>query len=771
MVSRCSRQPSATVAMAAVSTPSAAHATAKSGVLNRRGIRHGAGAVLLAAVVSSAAMLGIHGRAAAQTDPLAGQQASHKLVNQADLFMHYSLMGNQQLAHDFGQAVLQSNPTPVQTLRAFERAANGRHIMAIILADQQNAQLKGVAAKLGKLIDQGYIDLARDPFRIRAAIMAMSRNPQAYVISRSRLRAAGEFAGPYFFHYLNRLSDKAMQPYLIQMMSDLGKPLVNPLVQELQVSSVSEKVQIINVLGNIGYPQAMPYIKQILEAPASPAAVKQAARSALAKLDPTGQFASMTPAQLYMRLAWAYFHNEPSVAANQPGESQNPVWYFDAGLQNVTGVLVPTPIWKDIQTMRCCEAALQLNPGDSQAISLWITANLRREVDLPAGMQDPTRHAGSPNAAYYAVAAGPRYLNPALNYALHEENSALILKVISALARTGGVHGLVGSGKHTTPLLDAMAYPDPLVRFAAAAALARANPAVAFNGSYRVVPVLSEALAQSSKPALLLVNASNQIRNQMKSELRAQFNVIDGATLAQAMNRAGHVPYLGLIIVPGGKSANQLLSLSATDDRLRYTPVLITGSRTDLAKAHLDYVQYRTFSVVANGANEQTVISHYHAILKRLGAMTPTSSQAVGMSIVSAGLLKQIACNRDSIFNVNVALPALGQALHDEHNRVVTASADVLGYVPNPRAQLMLARASLNSSSAPGNVQQRLFEDLATSARNAGNHLNPDQINSLIQVVATESDSKVRLAAAAALGALNVPGNQASKLIIRQIRR
>ncbi len=767
MVFRCSRWPVATRALA----DGVPHLTDSSRTPSRTGLRQSVGAALIAAVVSSAALFGgLSSNAFGQADPLAGQQASHKLINQADLFMHYSLMGNQTLAHDFGAAVLQAGPTPVQTLRAFERAANGRHIMEIILADEQNPKLKSVAMKLGKLINQGYIALARDPFRIRQAILAMGKSPQAYVVSRSRLRAAGEFAGPYFFHFLGRPADKDMQPYLVQMMSDLGKPLVNPLVQELQVTPVAEKVQIIQVLGNIGYPQAMAYIKQLLESPSSPIAVKDAARAALAKLDPTGQFASMTPAQLYMRLAWSYFHNEPSVSPNQPDEATNPVWYFDPALQNVTGVEVPTPIWKDIQTMRACEAALQLDPHNSQAISLWITANLRREVNLPSGQIDPTRKAGAPDAGYYAVAAGPRYLNSALTYALQEENSALIVKVIAALAQTGGVQGLVGSGRHTTPLLDAMTYPDPLVRFAAASALAKANPAATFNGAYRVVPVLSEAIAQSSKPTLLLVNPSNQIRNQVKGELRAQFHVIDGSTVAQAMNQARDVPYLGLVIVPGGVQANQLISLAATDDRLRYTPVLVTGSASELTKAHLDYVQFRTFGVVPNGAGEQTIISRYHAILKRLGSMTPSSGQAMRLSIAAAGLLKSMAQNRASIFNVNVALPALNQALHNQHNRVVVAAAAVLGYVRNPKAQLMLARASLNSSSAPAAVQQRLFNDLATSARNVGNHLNSAQVNSLIQVVATESDPKVQIAAAAALGALNVPSNQASKLIRGQIR-
>jgi HEAT repeat protein len=43
-------------------------------------------------------------------------------------------------------------------------------------------------------------------------------------------------------------------------------------------------------------------------------------------------------------------------------------------------------------------------------------------------------------------------------------------------------------------------------------------------------------------------------------------------------------------------------------------------------------------------------------------------------------------------------------------------------------------------------------------------------VNELIKIVTSESDVKVRSAAAEALGAMNVPSNQASALILQQVR-
>ena len=63
---------------------------------------------------------------------------------------------------------------------------------------------------------------------------------------------------------------------------------------------------------------------------------------------------------------------------------------------------------------------------------------------------------------------------------------------------------------------------------------------------------------------------------------------------------------------------------------------------------------------------------------------------------------------------------------------------------------------------------QPLLTAVAESAKHTGNALDASAVNSLIKVVQTEKDPAVRLAAATALGALNVPSNQASTLILQQ---
>ena len=697
-------------------------------------------------------------------------QPSAKLVNDADLFLHYSLLGKEDLARDCGKAFLAASPSPVVALRAFDAAANGRDVSEILIGNQQNKPLKKVSSAISALLEKGHLMVARNPDRILAAIKVMVDSPRAYVVSRERLYAAGEFAAPFFIHYLNSPSHANYGPTIVQMMSDIGKSLLNPLVRQLATPSTPEKIQLVQVLGNIGYPQALPYLVQIASDKNTPPDLKKAALTAISKIDPTGRFNHLSAAELYLWLAEAYYHNEPSVAANHPNEATNPVWYYDPGLNNVVGVPVPTPIWKDIETMRACQAVLRLDPKNSAAISLWLAADLRREVDLPLGAKDPTMKPSMPGAHYYAVAAGPRYLNPVLNLALNADNSPLVLKTLMALQQTGGVDGLVGADNNPSPLIQALAYPDPAVRFEAASALARANPAKAFNGSAEVIPTLAEAIAQATKPVVLLVDSNVQIRNEMKSRLRADYHVIDAATVAQAVTESMGVAYIGMAIVPDATAALQYQQYAATDYRLRSTPMLVMGSAADLPKLHAEFVGDPTVGEIPTGATLSSINQAYTEILTRLGSKPISGEQSVRFALTAAHELKLMAMNRSCLFDVNRAIPALKLALRSKHNSVIIAVAETLGQIRNPEAQRILAHAALNSQSDPQSVRYAFYMSLAQSARNLGNHLGSSQIDDLIHEVSHERNAKVRTAAAETLGALNVASNQASKLILKQAR-
>ena len=96
----------------------------------------------------------------------------------------------------------------------------------------------------------------------------------------------------------------------------------------------------------------------------------------------------------------------------------------DDTLQNTE---VPTVIFNDIMTMRCCEEALRMQPDAKPPIALWLNANFRREAQLPAGATDATRPENYPPGLYFAQSAGPEYCLMGLARAVDGVEAAVAL--------------------------------------------------------------------------------------------------------------------------------------------------------------------------------------------------------------------------------------------------------------------------------------------------------------------------------------------------------
>ncbi len=359
---------------------------------------------------------------AATTPAATAPNAPSGLEALADDFMHYSIVGNEQLTKSSGEALLSSGATPVDLLNAFEAAADGRDFRTILLRNQRQANLKDVSAKLAEKVEEGYRTSSRDPKRIIADIERLDKGPRAYLNAREHLTAAGEFAGPYYIEYLRNADKKLLQPYVIRVMIEIGRPLLPPLVQQLQTPEAGQKITIIQIIGQIGYPQALPYLDAVAADKKTTEDVRKAAAEAIARIDPKGLRATGSAADAFLGLAEALYHKQPAVGPLHPTEATNPVWYYDHGLDNVAGVPVPTAIWNDVQALRAAETCLKLDPTEGKAISLWLAADIRREIDLPAGVKDPTQLEGAKDAAFYARAAGPIYLNPVLSMAMADRD-------------------------------------------------------------------------------------------------------------------------------------------------------------------------------------------------------------------------------------------------------------------------------------------------------------------------------------------------------------
>jgi HEAT repeat protein len=688
--------------------------------------------------------------------------AGGSLKQYADDFLHYSLVNNAELAKANAQALLNANPQPADLLAAFEAAANGRNPREIMLRNEKREDLREVSTQLLDKLEEGYRAVSRDPQRIRAEVDRLSTGPRAYNNARDRLTAAGAYAAPIFLEYLQNGAKKDAQPYILRVMTEIGRPLLPPLLEALKTKDNALKLTLVNVIGQIGYPQALPELRLLQADNSTDAEVKHAVDQAIGRIDRTGGAANASPAELFLAAGRNYYAQKASYMPPSTDERTNAVWSFDTGLNNVVPVDVPTPIWNSVMAMRSAEEALKLESNNAGAISLWLASNLRKEINLPAGATDPTRQGGKPDAAFYALAAGPVYVNPVLGQALADHDTALALRAIDALEPTAGTQGLVSGGN--APIIQALNDSDRSVRLRAAFTLARANPTNEFPSSFRVVPTLAEAVSGQEASTVLVVSSDDDTRNKLADALRTSepaYQVFAANNFNQAVQQSRSSGTISAVIVPFGPDMAAFNAAKDQDPRLGHAAVIVMAT-PEQAQAGSAGMQ-----VIDPHADADAVRA---ALAKVTGPKPAAGGEDTTKTTTTAlELLKTLAGDHKSIYKVTDALPALTAALRDKNAAVAGGAAAVLGQLNNADAQKALATAAL-SPDTDAALRAPFFQALAESAKRTGNTLDSATVNSLIKVVSTENDAPTKSAAATALGALNVASNQASTLILQQVK-
>ena len=152
---------------------------------------------------------------------------------------------------------------------------------------------------------------------------------------------------------------------------------------------------------------------------------------------------------------------------------------------------------------------------------------------------------------------------------------------------------------------------------------------------------------------------------------------------------------------------------------------------------------------------------------KRGGLLPLDESTAGKYATRAADLLAKIAISHSPVFDVSVAQTLLLAALDDTRADIVKSDATVLGLMSGAEIQpALLAKASDEKTNEE--LKIAAYKSLATNARNFGNHLDAQQVDTLQKAVATATNLDVRTAAGEARGALNLPADQAKSLIIQQ---
>ena len=410
-------------------------------------------------------------------------------------FLHYTIIGLPDLAKGYAQAVLQSDPDPVELFELSKKNPKGYAILLRVNEIAPDPELAELGGKILDIIEQGSFTLRADPRVIVTEIKRISSTERGWFTGVKRLRNAGEYAIPFMLDAIADDSRKEEFPYIVRALPQVGRDAIRPLVAALQSENVALKAQIITALGKIGYPQSQAYLKYLVENDAS-AELRELAKNSISQIDPG--ILKIPAAQLFFELGEKYYYHAQSLTPAEDADFAN-IWFLDSGRQRLVREEVAKSYFNELMAMRCCEWALKANARYGPAIGLWLASFFKAESaaeEMPIYFGD--RHA---DALVYATTAGVEYLHQALARAVKDKNAYVALGVIEALGTTAGEKSLLYRIGPVQPLLQALTFDNIMVRYSAAIAIAAAGPKEQFAESKLVVANLAEALGQNSQPA------------------------------------------------------------------------------------------------------------------------------------------------------------------------------------------------------------------------------------------------------------------------------
>ena len=407
-------------------------------------------------------------------------------------FLHYTKIGRFDLAKGYAQAVLDSNPDPVQLLALSEDNRAGLEILKRVVDLAPDAGLVDVSRKVLAIIETGKFIRRSDPKIIIEEVKRLSSTERGWQTAVKRLRNAGEYSIPFMLDAIADSSRENEWKDIKRALPEIGKDGIRPLVAALQSDDTALKSEIIKALGGISYPQSLGYLKYVIEQDAS-AELHSLAAQSIRKIDP--EALNVPAAPLFYRLAESYYYHAESL---QPAEDANfaNIWFWDIVGKRLLKEKVDRSYFNELMAMRACEWALKADPAFSWAIGLWQAAYFKAES---AGVDMPNYFGpGHADAMTYATTAGPEYLHQALGRAIKDGNAYVALGAIEALATTAGEKSLLYRIGTAQPLVFALSFNEKAVKYSAAIAIAAAGPVARFAESRLVVANLAQALAEPS---------------------------------------------------------------------------------------------------------------------------------------------------------------------------------------------------------------------------------------------------------------------------------
>jgi hypothetical protein len=690
--------------------------------------------------------------------PVCGQDDDPALL--LEEFIHYTIIAKPDLAAAWAERLLQSPITDADLALILDegRVKNDRFESALGKAHRM-PELEDIAAELDRRVTEGRLNLARDPKRIDAAITLLTGNQRMKLHGRKLLDAAGEYAVPRLLRVITDGQDDRLRSAAGDMLEEIGRYSVAPLCAALTHLSDRDQRYICQVLSEIGLPHASPYLLELALDETAAVPSRDAATWAFRAVGGVDDGLSV----LYEHLGRQYFDELDSLIA-YPFEPANNVWAFDP-FHGLEATPVPTEIFGEVMAMRASSRALEIDPNNRSALSLFIAANLKRENELPQGTDDPIYGENRYSPAFYATVFGPQICLDVLAIGLDNLDTQLVRDAIAALSQTTGGASLFAAPGDRQPLLEALRYPDRRVQYEAALTLGRALPTQRFPSDIAVVPLLASAVRTGDQSFAAVIGLSEEDRRIDAERLEnVGFTIIASGPNVHAI-RAEINAAVGVDLVVMRAEDVERTS-QVVDDLYVFAntaaaPVLMLAGSGDMAQLKLDYRNNIRIKVSRVRIDDDEFNRSVDEVMLRASGGRMTEAEAEAYAIEAVMTLRDIAISGNTAFAIADAEAALVQAMDARSGGLRLSVADILALINTQRAQQTLFDAALAASD---DERIDLLDRVAESVKRNGDHSEPHHQEAVLDLV-VNSSGRTAEAAARLYGALDLPAAPALELI------
>jgi len=693
--------------------------------------------------------------------PALGQAEQMTPRQMLEDYLHFVRIRNVDVAVELGRNLLAQGMDGREFLGLVEDAGLEARFVETNTLAMRIPDLEEVAAGLDRLYLEGRRAIARDPEEIARNIGLLDGNLRARGLAREQLIEASQYAMPQLLQALLDDQNPALRFEVQSVIVDMGPDAVVPLAMALPHLDPAGQEHVAKVLGLVGYRRAAPFLLDVARGTDSPQ-VRRACERAVTRTGAT----LGDPAALYLDLAWGYFDERPELTTF-PQESHQLLWRYDPGLGLVMEA-IRTPVYHEAMAMRLSERSMELRPANDWAMTVWIAANFKREIETPPGYENPAYPAELNDAMFYAVSKGPRINQMVLDVAIDQDrrNTRLARRAIEAIRRTAGGRGLWSGDGGQSPLIRALVYPSRRVQYEAAFALGAAQPEVSFTGSERVVPTLAGAVRDGGERfALVVATDRDEYTELRRIASGAGYQVMPFAQrLGDVTDAIAEVPAVDLAVVslPTLARTRSVIEEMRLSPKLLATPVLVMSSGDLVARTRLEYRGDDTVAVRARGISESMMQQAIEDLMEVAAGGPITVAEADRYAEEALGVLRDLAVQRNPVLDVADASRSLTAELASSDGSRRLQVADVLSYVGRESVQVALMDAALDGAA---DQQPEMLAIVADSAKRFGNMLASRQLDRLEGLVASE-DSEVATASAALLGALNLPTDRLVPLVL-----